>query len=381
MTAVLIDASNIRTGGGIQVVGSFLDEVAKMVLDGSPLLGMDWFDRCRVEVSSAVAADLGNEAARALNVSIRDVGWNDMAIWRPRPPEFDVSFTVFGPAYGWPRARTQIVGCADGTVMFPRPPGIQRPALMPSAKGWMRRSVSRALFTRADHMVVETAELKTRISEVLKVLPERITVVPNTINGVFAAVPVLDRSRRRPSCRLWAYAARAYPHKNLDFLGELGEVLARKHGHDIRFAVTLREDEWRDRSRKFREHTVNVGPLNVSALPGFYSRCEAAIFPSLLETYSAMPLEALRMGLPLFASEREFVRTICADAATYFDPLDAEAAGDVIAAALRDEAALRRKVLRGYEIVDALPTARDRAIAYLELIDGFLSNSGSASSR
>ena len=57
---------------------------------------------------------------------------------------------------------------------------------------------------------------------------------------------------------------------------------------------------------------------------------DAIIFPSLLECFSATPLEAMAMEKPFFASDREFIRDVCSDYALYFDPEDPISAANVI---------------------------------------------------
>ena len=44
------------------------------------------------------------------------------------------------------------------------------------------------------------------------------------------------------------------------------------------------------------------------------------IFPSLLECFSATPIEAMIMKKPVFASDRLFVRQSCDGFVNYFDP-------------------------------------------------------------
>ncbi|MOA18610.1 Glycosyl transferases group 1 [compost metagenome] len=96
---------------------------------------------------------------------------------------------------------------------------------------------------------------------------------------------------------------------------------------------------------------------------------DAVIFPSLLECFSATPLEAMAMQKPLFASDRGFVRDVCGDFAWYFNPLSADSAADVIAEYITKHhgknqerlAAARRHVLN-------FSNARQRAENYLNII-------------
>ena len=92
------------------------------------------------------------------------------------------------------------------------------------------------------------------------------------------------------------------------------------------------------------------------------------LFCSLREAFSATPLEALQVGLPLFASDRDFVRSVCGDAATYIDPLDAKAAARTIAAALAQPDTVADRVARGRALLATWPSAADRSQRYLDVI-------------
>ncbi len=86
-----------------------------------------------------------------------------------------------------------------------------------------------------------------------------------------------------------------------------------------------------------------------------------------------MPLEAMRMGLPLFASDRDFVRSVCGDVPIYFDPEDVLAAAEVLARALRDPDGLAERARRGAVWVGQLPTAAHRAHDYAAIVSEELS--------
>lgn len=125
--------------------------------------------------------------------------------------------------------------------------------------------------------------------------------------------------------------SRDYPNKNLSILPQVQSYLKHEYGLEVVFLVTLNEAEWRARSETFRNQVVNVGPLSVAQCPSFYKQLDGVIFPSLLESFSASPIEALTMGLPVFASDRRFVRDTCGEAPVYFDPTDAASIAESIA--------------------------------------------------
>ena len=368
MTApVLVDLSNLVVGGGVQVGASFLDELGRLHEDAAARRRWPWLTQIVVEASSVVAANV-TDPRPGLKISLVD-GRPAARLRRvPRRRPFDLSFTVFGPDYGPRRARTSVVGFADVTSLFPEFAGIQgRRARLKHA---VRARVSRHLFRTTDLMVVESAHVGAALTERWKISPDRIRVVPNVLNHVFD-----DEARQvpltveLPASPVFAFPTRPYPHKNLRVLGAAARVLQERHGQQVRFALTLTEDEWQQLDPETRQVSVNVGPLLVAQMPAFYTACDGVVFPSLNECFSVTPLEAMKMSRPLLASDRAFVREVAGDAAWYFEPTHPASLAQALSDVLSDGDRRARRVDLGRAVADDWPTASDRATAYLGLIE------------
>jgi hypothetical protein len=85
-----------------------------------------------------------------------------------------------------------------------------------------------------------------------------------------------------------------------------------------------------------------------------------------------MPLEAMKQGLVVFASRRDFVSSVCQDAPVYIDPEDPEDAAATVVRVLGDPEEVRLHIKRGHSVVEGLPTAADRAARYVEIIDSLV---------
>jgi glycosyltransferase involved in cell wall biosynthesis len=103
------------------------------------------------------------------------------------------------------------------------------------------------------------------------------------------------------------------------------------NGIQVHFYLSLNEQKWLTKSIEFKQVVSTVGALSVDQCPSFYQQMDAVIFLSLLECFSATPLEAMAMKKPLFASDRGFVKDVCAQHAYYFEPTDAHSIAKVIA--------------------------------------------------
>ncbi|MBT3583408.1 MAG: hypothetical protein HN509_00765, partial [Halobacteriovoraceae bacterium] len=89
--------------------------------------------------------------------------------------------------------------------------------------------------------------------------------------------------------------SRDYPHKNLKVLPDVAVALRQIYGINVRFLVTLTDDEWSMRDLRFYKYIDNVGSINIAQCPSFYKLLDGVIFPSLLECFSATPIESMIM--------------------------------------------------------------------------------------
>ena len=242
---VLLDASNLHVGGGIQVAASLIDELARI-----PKHEHAWLDSLVIEASPLVCQAASSTALELLGVREiyrRPRHWRN---WMPRRRKFGVSFVIFGPEFGARRADHRIVGYADVTSIYPPAGAGDRP--------WHRRArwairgwISRTLIRTADEVVVETEAMADRLYERVRIPRSQIRVVSNTYNALFDdptrwSDPI-SLPEGPPGSVTFAYVARGYPHKNIDFLGRLAVELD-DLGILARFVVTLRDDEWAQRT-------------------------------------------------------------------------------------------------------------------------------------
>ncbi len=287
---VLLDASNLRVGGGIQVASSLI----QWILDFRETSGSNfaWLRDIRIECSAEVSRNLGHLAKHD---NVAQVGGSQGS-----PRGFDVHWKVFGPHWGPSRGRILVMGYADVTAIYPNW------AIGPRAR--VRAVLSRKNAQRADVLVAETYAFARAVRDA-GIRSPLLEVIPNSYHQVFdhpdqwQAAPEALRTDR-PAVLL-GYVSRAYRHKNHNLLPRIRAEGVRRGSFDVRFAVTLTEPEWMAQSDEFREACVNVGVLRTAQLPGFYSAVDGVVFPSLLEAFSATPLEALKMGVPLYASDRD----------------------------------------------------------------------------
>ena len=125
---VLIDMSNLRGGGGVQVAASFLDETSWALQDPEVIGCHPWIASATIVCDTLVAASVGPAARGLENLVIDEPRPWSWRRWRPTPHRHAVSFQLFGPEYASRRAPRRIVGYADGRSVFGPPRG-EKPTL------------------------------------------------------------------------------------------------------------------------------------------------------------------------------------------------------------------------------------------------------------
>lgn len=363
---VCINASNLRHGGGIQVATSFVDEMARLPLDDLAI---------SVFVSSEVASNLQDAG---IDTSVfreyRVVNCYGLSSMWSRVQKyfygFDLVFTVFGPAYFPFMPGIWVTGFAQAWIINIDNESYKSFGFLGRLKIWLKFSLQSWFFRRSDRLVVELDHVKSGLVEKGIARKENISVVRNCVSSVYFKPDAWRQVLLRPVAGSFSigFVGRDYIHKNISILVEVKKILL-LNGFAVDFYVTLTSSEWAARSDEFRSLITNVGVLAVAECPSFYQQMDAVIFPSLLECFSATPLEAMVMKKPLFASDRGFVRDVCGDFAWYFDPVDPLSIANQIMTYIDDFSGRDGdRLMRARRHAEDFSSARRRAEDYLSII-------------
>lgn len=187
----------------------------------------------------------------------------------------------------------------------------------------LERIISYAFRSRVDEYVVQTNSFKRCVltwygSPYLS--KPQITVFPfldlRPISEV--AAPLQPRAHHD-----FIYAADGLAHKNHLRLFEAWKILA-DFGHFPTLAITLPDNEVQllEKISELKNEGLkinNLGWLSHRDLLAEYSNCRALIFPSLRESLGLPLVEVTQIGLPILASELDYVYDVCEPTET-FDP-------------------------------------------------------------
>lgn len=154
-----------------------------------------------------------------------------------------------------------------------------------------------------------------------------------------------------------------YPHKNIEVLVDVATFL-KKYKSSIRLNITISGDQHSGAQRLLEEidrkglgeYIRNIGPVSLYDVPELYREADGLILPTLLESFTATYVDAMRFGKPIFTSDLDFAKEICGDVAFYFNAEDGRQIYEVLEQAFQHPDEIERKVALGekriYQFLD-----------------------------
>jgi glycosyltransferase involved in cell wall biosynthesis len=323
---ILINATNLNEGGGVQVATSFLKDLSH--LDFSSQLEISVF------VSNSVDKNLQTEFFdKSYFFEYKVEKPKEISFINSlRLNKFDVVFTVFGPFFLPFYRKKHICGFAQPWVIYPVEDVLKKFTFIKGLFFRFKYSLIAYIFNQADVLIVESKHIKNLL--VKKGFTNQIEVVENAVSSVFFNKnewQKIDSDYFDSKKINIGVLSGGYPHKNLDFIIELACKLQKTHPNTFNFIFTLTQDKYDDLIKdRISEGIRNLGVIKLQDCPSFYHQIDGVILPSLLECFSITPYEAMLMKKIVFLSDRDFFKAPCRDHALYFDPLSVESAEEVI---------------------------------------------------
>ncbi len=363
---ILINCSNLHHGGGVAVASSFL----------ASLCHQDLGKNISVLVSSLVHSNLqtlGIAATQFEKYVIQDyVGLE--SLWKGLDNyfvDYNLVFTVFGPAYFLHKRTVHIFGLAQPFIVYPHNVFEKTLPVLKRIRLRLKYFLQAVFFTRADELIVELEHVKKGLRQQRLFNNMPIHIVSSAVDEIYA-----DPERWQPvimpikeNQMSLGVVAKNYPHKNLRCLPEVKRILLEKYSLTVAFFVTFSDVEWNECNSSFHSSICNVGPLTLAQCPYFYNQLDGVVFPSMLECFSAVPLEAMIMKKPLFASRLPFICDCCQQHANYFDPLCPEQIADSIVKYFQlTRAEQTAFVNNAYFFAKSYPDAHARARSYADIL-------------
>ncbi len=318
---IIINCSNIHYGGGVAVASSFLICLSKKNFKKyniNILISKTVFNNIK---KSNIDFSNFKEVKIINNFGLRMLFFNFDKHFK----KIDIIFSIFGPTFSLKQKHKHIIGLADPYIIYKNNFYIKKfSSLINRIKNSLIVFIRKKFLYNADAFIVEIERAKKEIERNKINQKKNIYVVSNSINDIFFKKELwskINLNDRTDSLKL-GIISRKYPHKNIEILPHVKEILENKYHKQTKIFVTLNEKEWSESTNFFKENITNVGPLLINECTNFYEQIDGVIFPTLLEVMSITPLESMFMSKPLFCSDFDFMHEICNKYAIYFNPLD-----------------------------------------------------------
>jgi glycosyltransferase involved in cell wall biosynthesis len=365
---LLINTASTFKGGGVQVALSFIkecrnypdntyhvvlsDAVGKLITRQNYPSNFHFYELSYRPASRLFSFKSHNGALKSIEKAVQP----------------DCVFTTSGPAYWRPRV-SHLVGFNLPHHIYPDSPYFGKMNLYARVRWFLKKKLHSFYFRRdSDALVTQTHDVSERVKKLLK--RDNVFTVSNTCSShYYDSSPRFSNllpAKRPGEYRFLTFTA-YYPHKNLEIIKEVVPILKRQGYDQIVFVLTIDHKTFHRVFSDMSDCIINVGPVPAEQGPTLYREVDFIFLPTLLECFSANYPEAMVMQKPLLTSDLPFARTVCEDAALYFDPLNA---GDIAARIidLIENNTLRDGLIcKGIEHVKKFPGARERAARYLEI--------------
>lgn len=337
----LINATNIKNGGGLQVTQSICHEIKRfkqhrILLALSSFINIDGF------------LEITNEVVIRYNIKNN---WQTLLLGRDKildrlveQEHVDAVLTVFGPSRWRPRV-PHLCGFARAQLLKDVNPSVNhnfREKLMYRVWTWGFRRSSDTFYT-------ENAYISDMLPKLIK--GAKVYTVTNYYNQVFDQSEKWKRNIKLPEFDGVTCLSVSSPssHKNFGIIEGVVRYLREVHpDFNVRFVLTFSEQNW-PMAEEVRDSILYVGKTEVSECPYLYEQADIMFMPTLLECFTATYPEAMRMEVPIVTTDLEFARGLCGEAACYYSALDAKAAAEAIYKVTTDKEFAKQLIASGKE--------------------------------
>jgi len=370
---IIINTTNLKTGGALQVAISFIYDCKYFVEN-------EYFVFLSSSISKEIQQDKfpSNFKFYTFNNPSRFILF-DKTIKKLDKKEReiipDVIFSVFGPTYWKPKSK-HIMGFANGLYLYDESPYFDSFSFLDKIKFKLKKEYHRFLLKRnADFYVLQTEDMQKRFAKFIGKKEDMMQVVSGRYDSIFEQ-PVKDLKLlpKKKSGEFWFITISAYyPHKRLDLINDLIPLI-KKEGLNIKFVLTISEDIFETKFKSVEDYIINLGPVKLEECPYLYYNSDALFLPTLIESFTASYPESMIMKKPILTSNYSFAKTVCKNAALYFNPYDIDDIMKQIKKVYCDKKLYDDLVVEGLKIVQELPSSKDRANQYLNLCKKVVDN-------
>ncbi len=369
---ILINCSNLKAGGGLQVADSICRELNRFKQHHFVVI----LSSCFRETVSAIA-EYNNVEVKQYNVknSVQTVVFGRDAFLdnEVKVHSIDVVLTVFGPSRWEPRC-PHLCGFAKAFHVIPESPYYSRMGRLELLKNKISNKIYEVFFQRTTkNFFTENPFITSRLQHLFK--NANVFTVTNYYNQVFDHPETWERIKLPQFDGVTLLTvSNSYPHKNLEIAADVARILKSSHpDFKFRFVMSITREQMKTEIDDVESHFLFLGTVDISDCPSLYSQCDIAFQPTLIECFTAMYPEAMRMKKPIVTVDLEFAKGLCGEAACYYSAVNPTSAAEAIYKVATDKEYSKLLVERGENQLGTYDNYEQRAeklITILESIAG-----------
>lgn len=370
----MINASNLKVGGGLQVADSVCRELYKYPQHRFTVV----YNKALADCAQAVDRYDNVETVEyetPINIKTLLTGRDKFLDTLVKEKGINAVVTIFGPSRWIPKV-PHLSGFARAHLVSQESPywkqiPLKRLLLIKWRLFWVKYSFAKS----ADNYFTENPLISERLN---KLFPrKKVFTITNTANQVFQKPELWDRSIELPKfdgITMLTVSAN-YLHKNLRIIIPTCHYLEEKYPDlKFRFVLTVREQDLICADERAKRHTVFLGPVKIEQVPYLYQQSDIMFLPSLLECFSASYAEAMLMQKPILTTDLFFAHGLCGDAAFYYDAVSPSGLGDGIVRLATDHFLQQRLVTNGLKQIQHFDTFEQRTKKLIQLTENIFSN-------
>ena len=310
--ALIIHAPNVHRGGGATLLKALLRAATErngdiiVLLDERLPLDADW--AAQVKIFTASPSVVGRLRAE----------WNLRRL--AHKGDTILAFGNLPPLF---RPRARCVLFIQNRYLLDNASAKQFPWRVRIRIG-IERFWLKATVRHIDTVVVQTPTMSKLARSVLRVDPQVLPFIDKFRFSRLNMNAMRSDGKKRYD---FVYVSSGEPHKNHDRLVEAWGLLSEESIFPL-LCLTLSESRAPqivrliERARDKGAQIENIGDVSLERVADLYAESSALIYPSTMESFGLPLLEATEAGIPIIASERDFVRDVAEPAET-FDPMSA----------------------------------------------------------
>jgi glycosyltransferase involved in cell wall biosynthesis len=365
---ILINCTNFKAGGGLQVADSICCSLYKYPEHNFVVVLSRGLSKTKERMAKSNNVVIYNyDIKNNLQTLIygRDEFLDNLCVSN----KIDAVLTIFGPSRWNPRC-IHLSGFARPHLVIPESPYFSQFSKLKKVQLNIKFKILSYYFKRSTrYFWTENPFISARIEKLIR--NSKVYTVTNYYNQIFDQQERWVWKNLQPfeGCTLLTVTS-FYPHKNLPIAINIARTLKNKYpDFRFRFVFTIDKEQFPEFEDDLIENFLFIGKVDIAECPSLYQQADIMFQPSLLECFSATYPEAMKMGVPIVTTSLDFAKGLCRDAAKYYSPMSAEEAADAIYDVANKESLRKTLITNGKKQLMKFDTYNERTEKLIRILE------------